>query len=346
MKKVIAMGWLLLLGLACGVEEAPDPGDNGETTPIANGEWTWVEVEGSTCGNGTPGGLGIYPGDDSRLVIFFAGGGACWDTVSCYVVGSAVNIEATFTQQRLEQEVRMVENSGLLNRQDGPFGAATVAYVPYCTADLHTGDSVGSYDPLNPDRLIHHQGAVNVEAYLDYLSASYPNAQEIFVVGVSAGGYGAMMNHHRISQAFSGAPVHVLADGAPMVQPREGRWGAWKNAWEMQFPPGCQECEETFPKMAAHVVDSARGSRFALLTWEDDHTIAIYFAYPLDGLGPSVRGLIEEVYPDTPGGQAAAFRVTGTDHVALQYYDSLTDDDGVSLRDFVGAWASGEALEQ
>ena len=344
-RSIFIVGLICLFG--CGPTPSNTPHNDADVGTDSGDSladnWSWIEIDGSTCGNGTPAGIGISEGNaPSRLMIFFAGGGACWDTTSCYIVGSAVNIETTFNQDVLERELAPVENSGLIDRQDGPFAEATMVYVPYCTADLHSGDAVGAYDGFNPNRQIHHQGAVNIEAYLEYLSQTYPDTDEVFAVGISAGGYGAMINHHRMRAAFDGAPVHVLADGSPMVQPREGRWTAWKNAWNMQFPPGCEDCDETFPDYAAHVVDDDRDSRFALLTFSDDHTIAIFFAYALDGIGSAISSLVDQVYPDEPGGHSSAFSVDGTDHVTLQYYETLSDGGGYALRDFVDAWAVGD----
>ncbi len=336
----------LVLAVACGPEHsgtpAPTPENQNSHQPgEVDHTWHWIEVPETTCGNGTSTGYGLSLGEDpTRLMVFLAGGGACWDTASCYVFGSAVNIETTVNDARFEAEIRPVQNSGVVDRETGPFGQASFVYIPYCTGDFHSGDAVGSYDPLNPNRLVHHKGARNLDAYAAILAEEFPLTEEVFLLGVSAGGYGAMMNHHRFRDAFPDAQVHVLADGSPMVHPREGRWGAWKNAWNMEFPPGCETCADTFPEFAAEVVAASPESRFSLLTWHEDATVALFFAYG-SGLGTATRNLIEDTYPLGPGEQASAFHTPGTDHVMLQYFDTLTDDDGLTLRDYVQAWVDG-----
>lgn len=316
--------------------------ENDVDDDVLPSEWTWVDIPESTCGNGTPTGLGISEGTDpTQLMIFFNGGGACWDGTSCYIFNGAANIETTYGAQRFANDLSVMQNSGVIDRNDGPFARATQVFVPYCTADLHSGDSIGAYDAFNPNRRIHHKGAVNVEAYLAYLTQAYPDAEEIFLLGVSAGGYGAMINHHRVQNAYPHARVHVLSDCAPMVRPLDGRWNMWKNAWNMQFPEGCDDCADSFPEFAAHVVDSSPESRFGLLAWHDDAVIALYFSYHQYSLANATQTLIENVYPDPPGGHSSAFHMGGTEHVMLPYFDSLTDGDGLLLRDFVQAWVEG-----
>lgn len=346
--------WVLLLCipfLGCLAPSSPGPGPGGSDSddvdvgdvggaPIDDG-WTWVEVEGSACGNGKRAGIGVWEGSDPSTVLFFmAGGGACWDWTSCYLFEGAANIEVNYSEAHFRREIQVVNSTGVLKRDGDLFADATWVYIPYCTADLHAGDSVGAYEALNPDRKIHHKGAVNIEAYLTYLRASYTEVGEVFVVGSSAGGYGAMLNYHRFQAAFPEGPVHVLADGAPMIPARDGRWGMWKSAWKMSFPDGCEQCKDSLPAWAEHVISENQDSRFGLLTWDEDLVIALYFSYQW-GLKEAIAKLIDENYPGEAGAQAAAFFKGGTEHGMLHNYKTLRDDDGNSLQNFVQAWAQG-----
>jgi len=314
-----------------------NPNTNSENS-LPSGEWVWTPIEGSVCGKGTQAGIGIADGvDRTRLVIHFEGGGACWDATSCHVLNGAVNIESDYGESNFQTTIQSLADHKLFNRVTGPFGDVPTVYVPYCTGDLHAGDHVGSYDAFNPNRLVHHKGGANVELFLAHLKTLYPNLEEIFVVGISAGGYGAMMNHHRFRSAFPGVPVHVLADGSPLVQPRDGRWSAWKNAWRFEMPPGCIDCEDAYRAFAQNAIASDAG-RIALLTYLDDAVIALYFAYQ-SGLGLAVTSLLDDVYTGDWGENGSAFYKEGTDHVMLQHYESLEDDESRRLEDFVRAWA-------
>lgn len=318
--------------------DAPDPASDVDFDRPDLGGWEWVSLEGTTCGNGSRAGIGYREGQGEQVVFFLAGGGACWDGVSCYIVGSAVNIEVDYGAETFQSEIAPLQSSGIL---DEIFAGATAIYVPYCTADFHSGESVRSYDAFNPNRQIHHRGAANLDAIVSHVASMRPSVEEVFLIGVSAGGYGAVMNHHRFRGAFPGAAVHVLADGSPMIHPREGRWGMWKNAWNMQFPAGCATCEETYPGYAQQVMAAAPDSRFALLTYDADATVALYFAYGLD-VGNAIRTHVADLFPSQPGGHAAAFVRDGTEHVMLTRYPSLRNNDGTILSDFIRSWALGE----
>lgn len=359
MKRIfyVVLGLHLVFGCIAGPdgsspsprEEGPDAGagidvlevDTGhfDTGQAGAGLWSWEEVEGTACGNGTQTGMGISEGtNDTRILLFFSGGGACWDGTSCHIVNSAVNIETLYGETAFRSDLRAVQSSGIVDRGEGPFADANFVFVPYCTGDFHAGDAIASYDAFNPNRRVHHKGAVNVEAYLREVKARWPNATEIFAVGVSAGGYGVMLNLDRIERAFPEAKVHVLADSSQMVQPGEGRWGMWKRAWNMELPEDCEPCAERFSHYAAHIVASHPESRIGLLAYEDDAVVAVFFAQPFDGIGAATRALVRDAYESA---HSRAFLMPGTEHVMLGGYRSLRNADGESLKDFVGAWASG-----
>src|SRR5690349_1711957 len=71
---------------------AGDGGSNDATTgtPIDFGSlaleaWTWVDVPGMVCGNGSATGIAINPTHRSnKLMLMFEGGGACWEAANCY----------------------------------------------------------------------------------------------------------------------------------------------------------------------------------------------------------------------------------------------------------------------
>ena len=61
-------------------------------------QWTWVPVEGAYCGDGSPTGFAFNPTDQSpNVLIFFMGGGACWDYKGCYESERATYIDGGFS---------------------------------------------------------------------------------------------------------------------------------------------------------------------------------------------------------------------------------------------------------
>jgi len=145
-----ALMLLLVIG-ACGEHprfQMDAPGGDAarltvdvSTTP---NQWVWVPFAGTTCANGTPAGIGINraPTAGGDLFIYFEGGGACWDTITC-TNGAAVNLDVTYDAAKLATDV-----SGLVvdhASAPAPLDTTTYVFVPYCTGDLHDGTNVMAY---------------------------------------------------------------------------------------------------------------------------------------------------------------------------------------------------------
>src|SRR4029078_8202026 len=69
-----------------GVDAAPLPGTRGS--------WTWVDVPGMGCDDGSGTGVAATPAPagaaGDTLFLYFMGGGACWDVCNCLVLTNAV----------------------------------------------------------------------------------------------------------------------------------------------------------------------------------------------------------------------------------------------------------------
>jgi hypothetical protein len=346
---------LLLSILACGGDPAPSPGspapdedaspDQAEQadlgpldTPVDT--WTWVDVPGAVCGDGSATGVGVNLSDrSSDVVIFMQGGGACWDANTCFVLKSAVNIESGYTARSFEGEG--IRSAALFDRTNpaNPFKDASYVFIPYCTGDLHAGDRLATYDLFGP-RPVHHRGAPNVEAILRRIAPTFAGPRRVLLAGISAGGYGAQLAYHRFAAALPQAEVHSLADSSPMVTPWGGRLGEMAPAWDLQLPPGCEGCATSFPALIDHLATTYPERRFGLLAYDADQTISIYFAYPLDGtFTNALNRLLSDQYDAHPN--AHAFILPGTQHVMLGNIATAEASDGTLLRDWVAGWASG-----
>jgi len=208
-----ALASVLALGaFACGgddggsgdVDAAVDAADNvdAQTINTPANTWTWVEIPGTMCANGTPAGVGVNRSTEAGggdLFILFQGGGACWDGTTCFTTRTSSHIEDTYTMATLTQEL----GSAVVNHADStnPLAAATWIYVPYCTGDLHGGARHAEYAVGTGTRTVEHVGATNTQRFVDVLRANFPDADTIWLAGVSAGGYGATLNLHRFTSS-------------------------------------------------------------------------------------------------------------------------------------------------
>ncbi|NUP09176.1 MAG: hypothetical protein HOW73_24260 [Polyangiaceae bacterium] len=275
-------------------------GAGGEGTAPIDGpadEWAWRPIEGTKCGNGTPAGVGVNLHDDSTMmIIWVSGGGACWDDEMCNGASPAsIHIHEELTEAVVAPEYPGLDRSDPNN----PFAAATVAYVPYCTGDLHWGDATGEYSGGN----IEHRGASNMRTFLERLRATRPNTQQIFFYGGSAGGYGVTLHLGTAKEVFGDdVEVHALADSSPMVQPLGDRYDLMKQNWNIQFPSGCEGCEDDMGFIVDTLAERYPTSRYGALIYGSDAVISMYLGFGEGQLAPAVeelRAVHYDPYPET-----------------------------------------------
>lgn len=250
--------------------------------------WEWVPVEQAVCADGSATGFGRRAGQGDDLVLYLMGGGACWDAATCYSGQTAWHIEGGFDEATFHRE----PHRDVLDL----FPDATQVFIPYCTGDLHLGTITAEYVS---GRQLHHAGALNLDAFLSRIDA--PKGR-VFVVGTSAGGYGAQLNAARIVEAFPGHEVHVVADSAAMVAPRD-KLEAWEAAW------GAKER----PELPA-------GSRKGLVSSRHDWLISAFTGLSNDGFQRELDALVDAEYRAP---NRAAFLTNGSQHV---FFDHLWAD--------------------
>jgi hypothetical protein len=314
--------------------------DAGMPITAPNETWTWVPFPDSACGNGAPTGIGLNPTTRSRdVLLYLEGGGACWEGITCFVVKSAVRIETGYGPADFANDP--VKSAPFFNRANpnNPVKDMSYVYVPYCTGDVHAGDSVRSYDAQNPNRLVHHKGGKNMDAFLHRLKATFPDAQRVFLSGSSAGAYGAQLNFPRVQDAWPNAEVHALADCGQMVNPSGARLTDWLNAWNVTVPSDCTGCLADFTKYPAYLATKYPQSRFALLAYEEDGVLRQFFGVD----GPTFKALTLELLAQKYDGRTNAkyFLVPGSGHVMLDDLFTLQGPNGVSLLSFTRDFLSG-----
>lgn len=312
-----------------GVLSAPD------------GVWTWIPIAGTTCGDGSPAGVGLnLASASSDLLIYFEGGGACWDANTCFVLKSAIQIAAPYTQTQFNSDVANFNASGFLSRADSasPFAGANLAYVPYCTGDVHAGTTVQTYQVNGKPMTVHHTGALNAQLIVDSLHATLPSLTQIWLTGSSAGGYGATLNQYRFAAAWPSAAIDILQDSAPFVEDMGGNYALWQQAWGISFPPVCPNCATSFPAVIDTITAAYPASRIGLLTYTEDLTVRAFFGYS-GSLAPAIDSLITNQYahPNTH-----AFVLAGSSHTMLGSYQTITAPDGTTLKDWIAQWAKGD----
>lgn len=326
-------------GADAGMDVADAGADAGVATtgPIVapNDVWTWVDFPESRCGRGTPTGIGINPTTLSNdLIVFMQGGGACWNNLSCSL-GFAQDLDG-YDSRKFATEGTRTQVAFNRTNQNNPFRTASFVFIPYCTGDVHIGDTLSSYG-------IHHRGAANVRAFLARLKDTFPNVTRVWLTGSSAGGYGVQLNYHKFAEAFPRAEVHGLADSAQMLNPPDpAQLTEWIAAWAVTDPPGCAGCTADFTRVPGALAATYPNRRFGLVAFSKDSVLINFFSHAnQDAFAMATNNLLSSQYDGKANLKYFLVEPAMPSHVMLDELFVRTAG-GVPLSTFVRGWALGE----
>lgn len=341
----LAVFMLAVAAAACGDEAgAPVDGggvdaahpDSGGVSIVAPDEtWTAVKVEGMRCGNGSAMPIAVnLSARSTRVVLFLQGGGACWDASTCYGLASASHLDDTLDAATVLSEAATLTSTLFVrDTTSNPFADASFVYVPYCTGDLYAGRNTMTYDWLGVSHVVAHVGAANLDLLLARLVATFPSPERITFAGISAGGYGVTLNWWRVRRAFPGVRVDVVNDSGTPIDFASDRWPAMKASWALELPPGCAGCAAGMSALLPHYDTTIGDGRFALFSYHDDATIALY-----TGVGSEFGARLDALRATASNARAEyTYVIAGTSHVVLATPAVATSDGVVAadwLRDF------------
>jgi len=204
--------------------------------------WQRVALPGTICGNGSQYKFWYYDSPTSNnMVVMFEGGGACWDYDTCSgragVLGAS-NPNGLPDNYIDGMAARYV--SPIVNGADPglPFRAkrniATngwdMVYMPYCTGDVHTGNSVATYvdqTGANPPIVWHHAGHYNTIAAANFLRSRFPSVGKLLVTGFSAGGVGTATNYYTLRRTLLPTRGYSLNDSGPLFPAANSSAKSW-----------------------------------------------------------------------------------------------------------------------
>jgi hypothetical protein len=308
-------------------------------TPISApmNQWTWVDFPDSSCDDGSPTGIGVFPTGSKNLIVFLNGGGACWDYLTCYTLNTAVH--GPFGKTQFDAQSGGLNTNTIFDRTDtkNPVHDWNMVFIPYCTGDVHAGDNVATYKDNTGmiTKTYHHAGHANVLAYLKRLGATFPQLDKLVVSGSSAGGYGAAFNYDNFRAYWPQAKSYLLDDSGPTLEGDAipaGYKTAWYANWRLDkvLDPICGDPCKTDLSIATKLLAARYGSdRMALLSSLQDQTISGYFLLS----GPAFQTEIEMVAHDIldPTPNFHYFYVTGNTHTMLGGISNFTSQ-GVPLQ--------------
>ncbi len=316
------------------------------------GDWTMFSPGGETrCARDTPYQFYVRPaasGATDKLLIYFQGGGACWNALTC---GTA---NATFDDYVNSPAVEVGRYNGIFDFANpaNPVADYNIVFVPYCTADVHVGDATVDY---GNGLTIHHNGFKNTSAVLDWTYANFTTPQDLMITGSSAGAYGAIYYAPFVINQYPDAKVVQFGDAGVGATPVGWavleQWGMYTNM--PQFVPDLANVDPaTFTINTLYTANAALypDTPFAQYTTAADEVqVGFYqFMVLLNLTAPAWDELmyqnLDTLDADYPN--FASYVSGGKSHTILalpEFYTLATN--GVSFRDWFAGLIAGEPVE-
>ncbi|HJX61151.1 MAG TPA: pectin acetylesterase-family hydrolase [Dehalococcoidia bacterium] len=249
-------------------------------TPTLPPGWTKIEPGGETiCSLGTPYAFWVHPGTVNRLVVYFQGGGACWDDSTCSAPGGYYDPAVEEPDNPANYPRGMTD----LDNPQNPFKDWFQVFVPYCTADIHWGNQSATYHWSGADHIINHKGFTNVSAVLDWIQANFEEPEKLLVTGCSAGAYGSVMGAAHLHNLYPDTPLYQLGDSGAGVMTESflnggfSNWGAVETIPD--WIPGLQIPwqELTLVKLYTELADYYPSDRWSQYNTVQDQVQTVFY---------------------------------------------------------------------
>jgi len=205
--------------------------------------WTLVPMSGASfCSDSSEYFIFSRKAASSNLIIHFSGGGACWDDETCtqplslwsaIKMGMITHKLENYYIPSLSERIPWILGGVFSSEPENPFHNWNVVFLPYCSADLHLGNSsLAVTNKKEASETVFFNGQANVKQALDWIYQHFPNPEKIMVSGESAGGFGAMIYAKTIHQHYTKSKIYQLTDCAYMDA---ARWQDLAALWKVNL---------------------------------------------------------------------------------------------------------------
>jgi Pectinacetylesterase len=329
--------------------------DNFEAPIVSTANaWNWVPFDDAKCGDGSSVGLGINPSTtSSRVLIYLEGGGECYNSLTCYTLQTASYFTTGYSETDFNAEVASTDyiskSGGFFDRTaaTNPFKDYSFVYVPYCTGDIHAGNSVVQLD----GQTAYFVGFKNMQLFLSNLYPTFRNADRVVLTGSSAGGFGAVLNWWQTQRAFGNVRVDMIDDSGAFMPPDIQAMGNGGEAtaagvWNLPStrPPTCTTCSTDITTIFDFYSTQFPTSRGALLSYTQDSVLPTYDGITTAEFTAGLDELEADQFNASSNPNLAYFNAAGSGHV-LWFNPSLSTD-SVSVLQFITLMESDSASWQ
>lgn len=203
-------------------------------------------------------------GTTDSLVVYFDGGGACWDDATCAAPRLARGVQgrpSLYTAELLpSDDVTQMRGIFDLGNVRNPVRDWSMLFIPYCTGDVHSGSNTARYsDPrTGKPYVIEHRGWDNAQVIMHWMRDHVPQPRNLLVTGSSAGAYGAATHYTALREMYPRGRGVFLGDAGQGVTTPDF-FGRRNSNWNYQLPEsvfgrGAQLTadDDMVAKLAAH----------------------------------------------------------------------------------------------
>jgi hypothetical protein len=310
--------------------------------------WTVIAPGGDTlCARGTPYYFFVREGSSERLLIEFQGGGACWNGLTCGVMSTfndSVAPDVTAHNPVVPTGIHDFDNP------DNPFADYDVVFVPYCTGDVHMGNSVVTYEVGAETYEIHFNGNTNASAALDWTYTNFSDPEAVFITGCSAGALGSSFHAPSIMAHYTGVPAVQLGDAAGGYRGDLTRqvetWGTASVLPDLSAFEGMTAADLDFSQFYIFAGETFPQNQFAQSNTSADEVQSTFITLggtgePFDIALSANLGAIDRALDNF-----ASYTAWGSEHCILPHPTFYTYQvNGVRFRDWVAALEAGEDVE-
>jgi hypothetical protein len=326
-----------------------DPPD-GDPIEADDMEWTYVPIEGAVCRDGSDTGIMVnLNGASDRVMIYLEGGGACFNGTTCGT--NPDSFAGGFSS-----------SAGVFNRAhaDNPVADWNFVYIPYCTGDVHAGDT----ENMAAGELQQFRGYRNITLALDRLVPTFSDAEQVLLTGISAGGFGAAANVEQVQRAFWFTEVVLVDDSGP---PMDSEVVApclqdqWRELWGFDDTiladcgTDCPTSDDYVLDLAGHIVQRYPDRFGGLFSNTGDFVIRLFYGYGNNDCNPGLLDTVStadfeaglqrfRTYISDETSNFGTYYLDGAGHTCLGgvcFYN--TDVDGQPLTDWVADLLDGVA---
>ena len=273
--------------------------------PPEFGSWVKYEPEGATCSDGSQYAFYVEFSETSdNIVVYFMGGGGCWDYDSCVSGGARgaanpnglpddyANVHTTIEFNGAEVPINVNQVYPLLNNDPevSPMADWNKVFVPYCTGDVYAGSTINTYqdpDGIEPDQVVAHVGHTNVVKMIEMLNEMFVSVPKLFVGGCSAGGAGAIVNYYFLRTGIEGVQRgYLLNDSGPLFPTlaptsrsfplHDQVFDVWDAPSLIAKAPQTEALSADFGVLNTMLADEFPNDRLATTMFQLDYNYALY----------------------------------------------------------------------